>query len=69
MKMKITVSVLFGITAVALAGFVIYRIRRRNTGMMLSQVSEEGYETAHDVLFPGNSNRGSNLRFGPVLPQ
>jgi hypothetical protein len=53
---------------VAITGLVIYRIRSRNTGEMLSKVSEEGYETAHDVLFPTKSKRGKNLQYGPVIP-
>ncbi len=66
--MKKTIKILAGITAVAIVGMVIYRKRSRNTGNMLKQVSDEGYETAHDVLFPTKSKRGRDLRYGPVLP-
>ena len=67
--MKKTVGLVFvGIAAIVVAGVIIYRKRSRNTTYMLSQVSEEGYETAHDVLFPRKSKRGRNLRYGPVFP-
>lgn len=66
--MKHTWKIIFGITVIALAGIVIYKNRDRNTGYMLSQVSDEGYETAHDVLFPDRRSGNRNLRFGPILP-
>jgi len=52
------------------AGFTIglFIVRRINTRQMLNKVSDEGYETAHDILFPKYSKRGKNLRYGPVLP-
>lgn len=35
---------------------------------MLQDIADEGYETASDILFPGQ--RFSNeLRYGPVIPQ
>lgn len=67
--MKKVTTIVLGLTAFALVGMVIYRKRSRNTGFMLSKVSDEGYETAHDVLFPKKSSRGKNLRYGPVLPR
>jgi hypothetical protein len=67
--MKKTFRILVGITAVAMVGMVIYRRRSRNTVHMLRKVSDEGYETAHDVLFPKGSGRGKDLRYGPVIPQ
>ena len=53
------------------AGFTIglLIVRRINTREMLNKVSEEGYETAHDILYPKYSKRGKNLRYGPVLPE
>lgn len=67
--MKKTLRILIGLTAVAVVGMVIYRKRNRNTGVMLDRVADEGYETAHDVMYPSHSKRGKNLRFGPVLPR
>jgi hypothetical protein len=67
--MKRTFRILAGITAVAIVGMVIYRKRNRNTGHMLKKVSDEGYETAHDVLFPKGSGRAKDVRYGPVIPR
>ena len=57
-----------GLTMVSILSVYIFRKRSKNTGYMLRRVSDEGYETAHDVLFPHKSKRGKNLRYGPVLP-
>ena len=67
--MKKTFRILAGITALAVVGMIIYRKRSRNTGNMLKNVSDEGYETAHDVLYPTKTKRGSGLRYGPILPR
>ena len=67
--MKKTFRILAGITAVAIVATVIYRRKKRNTVHILKQVSDEGYETAHDVLFPKRSGSGKDLRYGPVIPQ
>jgi hypothetical protein len=66
--MKSAIRLALGVAAVAVAGMVIYSIRRENTGRMLTQVADEGYETAHDILFPRKSKRGTNLKYGPVIP-
>ncbi|MEO8770559.1 MAG: hypothetical protein ABI402_10755 [Ferruginibacter sp.] len=67
--MKKTFRILAGVTAVAIVATVIYRRKNRNTGHMSRQVSDEGYETAHDVLFPKESGKGKYLRYGPVIPR
>jgi hypothetical protein len=66
--MKKMLGILIGITAVAVVGMIIYRRQNEDTGTMLKQVSDEGYETAHDVLFPKKSKKGRGLRYGPILP-
>ncbi|MDB5202162.1 MAG: hypothetical protein JWQ27_1571 [Ferruginibacter sp.] len=50
---------------------VIYKTRRRNTLMRLEHTADEGYETAHDILYPDKLTRWrtGKLRYGPVLPQ
>jgi len=58
--------VLAAFTTVAVV--VAYRARKETCTDMLSEVSEEGYETAHDILFPRNRGGGSRLHYGPVLP-
>lgn len=67
--MKKTLRILAGITALTIVGMIIYRKRSRNTGDMLRNVSDEGYETAHDVLYPTKDKRGRGLRYGPVIPR
>jgi hypothetical protein len=66
MKKKTTIALLLG--AIGAAAITAYLIHRANTTRMLSQVSDEGYETAPDILFP-DKTVSSKLRFGPVLPQ
>jgi hypothetical protein len=57
------------LAAVSGAAFMIYLIRRGNTKKrMLSNISNEGYETASDILFPGK-DVSSKLHYGPVLPR
>ena len=66
--MKNTSKITLGLAAIGAAAIVIYIVRRINIKRMLVQVSDEGYETAHDILFPGKSNAGNESRYGPVLP-
>ncbi len=52
-------------------GFItLLLLRKRNEEgqEMIRQVSDEGYETAHDILYPGKKHRSRHLRYGPVLP-
>jgi hypothetical protein len=53
--------ILAGIGLIAVAGIIIY-LRRRSKENMINelraeQVSEHGYETAHDILFPKKNKR------------
>lgn len=69
--MKTSNKILFGVAAIAVAGLVVYASRsnrRKDHHEMLEQIADEGYETAHDVLFPDKKNRSSKLQYGPVLP-
>jgi hypothetical protein len=49
-------KIIAGISLLTLAGIVIYFGYRRRTNIIselrAEQVAEEGYETAHDILFP-----------------
>jgi hypothetical protein len=67
--MKTSTKIVIGISAVAVVGLMIYSYRRKKTCNMLIEVSNEGYETAPDVLFPNKGKRGSKLHYGPVLPE
>ena len=67
--MKLSQKIALGITIFAAAGIVLYIAKRRsNTKLMLNKISDEGYETANDVLFPGKNIQGKHLRYGPVIP-
>jgi hypothetical protein len=55
---------------VSIAGFGIYlfgHIKTKTQGM-LNRIADEGYETAYDVLYPGDSSN-DNLHYGPVIPE
>ncbi len=67
--MKTTFTILAGIGAIAVATAVVLVARGFNQGRRLSHVSNEGYETAHDILYPTKPDRRSRLHYGPVLPQ
>lgn len=67
--MKISTKISLGIAAIALTGTIIYVTRSYNTRKRLLHISNEGYETAHDILYPTRYNRGRKLQYGPVLPE
>ena len=56
--------------AMTVAGFGVYlfgHIRTQTRGM-LNKIAEEGYETAYDILYPGDESE-ENLHYGPVIPE
>ncbi len=57
-----------GIAAVAVTGVLLYAFSRKKNKRMLTQIANEGYETAHDILFPSKPAKNKNLRYGPVHP-
>ena len=58
-----------GIVAGAAIGVLVFRmIRRHKETQRLRNVSNEGYETAHDVLYPKRQTGKDRLKYGPVLP-
>ena len=66
--MKTGTKIMIGMLAVAATGTIIYLTRHYNTHIRLTNISDEGYETAHDILYPKKYNRGKKLQYGPVLP-
>jgi hypothetical protein len=65
--MKATTKLLLAIGAAAATGLIIYAVRRyqrHETDKRLDQVADEGYETAHDILFPDRSQRRRKLQYG-----
>ncbi|WP_152270676.1 hypothetical protein [Agriterribacter humi] len=67
--MKKTDKILVAVAAGFLAGLIVYAARRYKERSILNQVANEGYETAHDILFPNKSQMGKKLHYGPVLPE
>jgi hypothetical protein len=65
MKTSIT---LLSLVLIGFATLLLLRKRNEEGQEMVKQVSDEGYETAHDILYPGKQHRSRHLRFGPVLP-
>lgn len=66
--MKISKIIRVGLTLVAVAGVAVYITKKIERKNMLSQIADEGYETAHDILFPGKSFESDKLQYGPVIP-
>ncbi|RYY48000.1 MAG: hypothetical protein EOO06_11480 [Chitinophagaceae bacterium] len=69
--MKTSTKTMIGVAALAAVGLAIYvltREKRQESCDRLAHVADEGYETAHDVLYP-NKYKPSRLQYGPVLPK
>lgn len=66
--MKRAVTIAGFATAIAITGYIIYRVRKTIGVRMRESIAEEGYETASDILYPSQRLRGQNLQYGPVLP-
>jgi hypothetical protein len=64
--MKGTLKVVAVLCIITGVGFLV--VRKINKRHQLRRVSDNGYETAHDVLYPGDKVRHKKLRFGPVHP-
>ncbi len=66
--MKRTNRIMLAIGLAAAAGFAIYAIRRHQTNKRYARIADEGYETAHDILYPQQGKRKKRVHYGPVLP-
>ena len=67
--MKKSTILLTGFGIALVAGAAIYLSRRNKSNRRHAKISEEGYETAEDILFPGKKRRSSRLHYGPVIPR
>jgi len=67
--MKKSTKKMIGVAALTAIGVAAYIISHRKKHNRLSHVSDEGYETAHDVLYPDKNRRSRKLQYGPVLPE
>ena len=66
--MKASHKILYSTAVIACTGLLIYAVRISNTKRRKRRVSNEGYETAADMLFPKTGRRFKKLHYGPVLP-
>jgi hypothetical protein len=66
--MKTSTKIVLGVAAIAATALIVSMIKKEKQGRMLSRVSDEGYETAPDLLFPNKSKINSKVHYGPVLP-
>ena len=67
--MKKSTKTMIGIAALTAIGIASYIISRQKKQNRLSHVADEGYETAHDVLYPHKTQKSGRLQYGPVLPE
>ena len=65
--MKTAAAVLIG--AAILTPLVLYAIRRVQSKRMRRNIASEGFETASDVLYPGQRRSFRHYKIGPVIPQ
>jgi hypothetical protein len=72
-QMKATTKLIVGISLIAIGGLIIYGRRRYKTNQInrmkeytSRQVAEQGYETAHDVLFPQTNKRTGKHKYKPA---
>ena len=61
-------KITLGLAAMGTIALFVYLSRRINHNKMLVQISDEGYETAQDILFPDKSGGGNKMWYGPVIP-
>lgn len=66
--MKIRTSTLVGLAALGLVVAATYIANKKGKKIRLTQIADEGYETAHDMLYPNSFKGSKELRYGPVLP-
>jgi hypothetical protein len=64
-------KIIAGISLLTVAGVYIYLRRRHRKNVMnelkAEQVAEQGYETAHDILFPKRPRRIKRHRYNQGL--
>jgi len=66
--MKNTSKITLALAVIGTAAIVVYAARTINSKRRLTKVSDEGYETAADILYPGKISNGKKLHYGPVIP-
>lgn len=66
--MKNSTKITLALAAISMTVIVSCAVRRVKTRRMVAKISDEGYETAQDILYPDRSLKGKKLHYGPVLP-
>jgi hypothetical protein len=67
--MKISTKTMLGIAAITALGIALVLGTKKSKKINLDQIADEGYETAHDILYPKQFGREKKLQYGPVLPE
>jgi hypothetical protein len=67
--MKITTKTLLGIACFSALCITFIWSAKKSKKVKLDQIAAEGYETAHDILYPKQFSSEKKLRYGPVLPE
>lgn len=67
--MKKSTSILLATTVVTV-GIALFLLSKKSkcSPMDTSKIADEGYETAHDILYPSKRNKPKDVHYGPVLP-
>jgi hypothetical protein len=65
---KTLTSILKIVFVLSGVGLVVYAVRMYRSKKRYTRVSEEGYETAYDILFPAKKDRRKKVQYGPVIP-
>lgn len=60
---KSTTKILIGIGIAAATGFIIYAVRRQQSNKRYARVADEGYETAHDILYPPKKYKRKKVQY------
>lgn len=66
--MKIKNSTIVGLAALGIVVAAIILANKKGRKNRLTQIADEGYETAQDMLYPNSFKGAKELRYGPVLP-
>ncbi len=67
--MKKSTTILLATTAVTVGiAFFLLSKKSKCAPIDTSLIADEGYETAHDILYSSKRNKPKDVHYGPVLP-
>jgi hypothetical protein len=66
--MKLKTSTIVSLAALGIVVAAVLLANKKGKKIRLTQIADEGYETAHDMLYPNSFKGAKELRYGPVLP-